>query len=86
MFYYLVSTRSNAEIAQLIQVLLRPATQGTFMSGDVSVASKDHCTRPHYKVSNDSVKGQEMNWMLFCADTLQTKDKSNIYFSLFFGR
>lgn len=67
----------------MIQVLLCPATQGIFKSGNMSAPWKVRCTWLYCKVGNEAVKGQTMNWMLPCTAGLQTKDKPSIYLSHF---
>lgn len=48
----------------------------------MSAPRKVRCTWLYYKVGNDAVKGQAMNWMLSCTARLQTKDKPHIYLCL----
>lgn len=48
----------------------------------MSAPRKVRCTWLYYKVGNDAVKGQAMNWMLSCTARLQTKDKPYIYLCL----
>lgn len=85
LFYYFVLLWRNPQIAVSdLQVLLWPATQGIFKSGNMSAPWKVRCTWLYCKVGNEAVKGQAMNWMLPCTGMLQTKDKPCIWLSLFF--
>ena len=69
------------------EVLLWPATQGIFKSGNMSARRKVRHTWLYSKAGDEAVKCQAMNWMLPCTPGLQTGDKVTVYlFSLHTGK